>query len=88
MGKQTRFKKEAIYSLRLKEWESVQQHIKKMTAIFDELSVINDPITEEDRVVHLLASLRQILLACLLQHLKQILNLYQIWRLLLNAYCM
>ncbi len=28
-----------------------------MTEIFDGLAVIDDPITEEDRVVHLLASL-------------------------------
>ena len=46
-----------LYSLRLKEGAPVQEHIKKMTEIFDELSVIDDPITEEDRVVHLLASL-------------------------------
>ena len=46
-----------LYSLCLKEGAPVQEHIKKMTEIFDELSVIDDPITEEDRVVHLLASL-------------------------------
>ena len=28
-----------------------------MTKIFDSLSVIGDPVSEEDRVVHLLASL-------------------------------
>ena len=46
-----------LYSLRLKDGESVQKHVKEMTEIFDELAVIDDPITEEDRVVHLLASL-------------------------------
>ncbi|KAJ8030725.1 hypothetical protein HOLleu_27212 [Holothuria leucospilota] len=46
-----------LYSLRLKNGDSVQTHIKKMVEIFDGLSVNGDPITEEDRVVHLLASL-------------------------------
>jgi hypothetical protein len=46
-----------LYSLRLKDGESIQKHIKEMTEIFDGLAVIDDPITEEDRVVHLLASL-------------------------------
>ena len=46
-----------LFSLRLKNGESVQEHIKAMIEIFDGLSVIGDPISEEDRVVHLLASL-------------------------------
>lgn len=46
-----------VFSLRLKNGESVQEHIKAMTDIFDGLSVISDPVSEEDRVVHLLASL-------------------------------
>ncbi len=46
-----------LYSLRLKEGKSVQKHVKTMTEIFDGLSVIGDPVEEEDRVVHLLASL-------------------------------
>ena len=46
-----------LFSLRLKEGDSVQEHVKAMTEIFDGLSVIGDPISEEDRVVHLLASL-------------------------------
>ena len=46
-----------LYSLKLKEGESVQEHIRKMTEIFEELAVIGDPVKEEDRVVHLLASL-------------------------------
>ena len=45
-----------LYSLKLKEGESVQEHIRKMTEIFEELAVIGDPV-KEDRVVHLLASL-------------------------------
>ena len=35
----------------------MQEHIKEMTESFDELSVVGDPISKEDRVVHLLASL-------------------------------
>ena len=46
-----------LVSLRFKESDSVQQHIEAMTEIFDGLSVIVDPIPEEVRVVHLLASL-------------------------------
>ncbi len=46
-----------LFYLRLKEGESVQQHVKVMTEVCETLSVIGDPITEEDRVVHLLASL-------------------------------
>ena len=46
-----------LYSLRLREGDSVQEHIRKLTEIFDELAVIGSPVEEEDRVVHLLASL-------------------------------
>ena len=46
-----------LYSLRLKEGDSVQEHIKAMIEIFNGLSVIGDPVSDEDRVVHLLASL-------------------------------
>ena len=46
-----------LYSLKLRNKDPVQQHIKSMTEIFEELSVIGDPIEEEDHVVHLLASL-------------------------------
>ena len=45
-----------LYSLRLKGG-CVQEHIKAMTELFDALSVVGDPVPEEDRVVHLLASL-------------------------------
>ena len=43
--------------MRLRDGDSIQKHIKDMTEIFNELAAIDDPITEEDRVVHLLASL-------------------------------
>ena len=43
--------------LRLQDGKSIQDHIKEMTEIFNELAVIEAPIIEEDKVVHLLASL-------------------------------
>ena len=46
-----------LYGLKLNDCEPVQQHIKSMVEIFDELAIVGDPIEEEDRVVHLLASL-------------------------------
>ena len=46
-----------LHSLKLKEGQSVQEHIKQITEMFDELSVIGDKIENEDRVVYLLASL-------------------------------
>ena len=46
--------RQRLYSLILKEGESVQKHVKAMTEIFDGLSVIGDPVEEEDHVVLLL----------------------------------
>ena len=46
-----------LYSLKLKEGDAVQEHIRQMMEIFEELAIICDPVNEEDRVVHLLASL-------------------------------
>lgn len=46
-----------LYSLRLKNGESVQDHIKAMTEIFDGLSVIGDPVTYEDHAASLSDSL-------------------------------
>ena len=46
-----------LYYLQLKDNGSIQDHIKSMTETFNELSVVGDPISEEDHVVHLLASL-------------------------------
>ena len=46
-----------LYAMCLKEGESVQNQVKVMTEIFKALAVIGDPVSEEDRVVHLLASL-------------------------------
>ena len=46
-----------LYALKLKEGESVNAHIKAMSEIFEALAAIGDAVSEEDRVVHLLASL-------------------------------
>ena len=46
-----------LHSCSLKDGDSVQEYVKTMTEIFNELSVIGDPIPEEDHVVYLLASL-------------------------------
>ena len=35
----------------------MQEHIRKMTEVFEELAVVGDPLKEEDQVVYLLASL-------------------------------
>lgn len=40
----------------MKEEESVQEHIKSLTEVFEALSVVGDPVSEEDHV-QLLASL-------------------------------
>ena len=46
-----------LFSLRLEDGGSVQDHVKAMTEVLDELSVVDEPVKEEDRVVYLLASL-------------------------------
>ena len=46
-----------LFSLRLAEDGSVQQHIKFMNKTCDELSAIGETVSEEDKVVYLLASL-------------------------------
>ena len=46
-----------LYSLRLKDGDSVQDHVRLMTEIFNELIVVGVEMDEEDKVVHLLASL-------------------------------
>jgi hypothetical protein len=46
-----------LHALQLKEGESVQDHIKAMTELFNEMAIVGDAIDEGDRVVYLLASL-------------------------------
>ena len=48
-----------LYNLKLKDGQSMQKHVKMLTKIFDELSIIGDPLDEENQVVHLLASLSE-----------------------------
>ena len=44
-----------LHSLRLKEGDSVQDHIRQMTEIFNAFSVVEAPLSEEDRVIYLVA---------------------------------
>ena len=46
-----------MYSLKLRDGESMQDHVKAMIATFNEISVVGRAINGEDQVVHLLASL-------------------------------
>ena len=46
-----------LFSMRLAERGSVQENIKSLTEVCNELSAIGEPIKEEDRVVYHLASL-------------------------------
>ena len=46
-----------LHSMKLKEGNSAQAHVKEMTELFDFLSVAGETVSEEDRVVYLLASL-------------------------------
>ena len=46
-----------LHSLRLRDGQKVQDHMKSITEIFDGLAVLGDDISNEDRVVYLLASL-------------------------------
>jgi hypothetical protein len=46
-----------LHSLKLKDGDSVQSHIKEMTEVFNELAVVGENIGDDDRVVYLLASL-------------------------------
>ena len=48
-----------LHNLKLKDGQSMQKHVKALTEIFDELSIIGDPLDEENQVVHLLASLSE-----------------------------
>lgn len=45
------------FFLTAEKWWVMQEHIKAMTTTFDGLLWIGDPVSEEDHVVHLLASL-------------------------------
>ena len=46
-----------LHSTKMKDGESVEEHIKVMTELFNGLAVLGDVINEEDKVIYLLASL-------------------------------
>ena len=50
------FRKKLI-TLKLKEGGSMNAHVKEITETFESLSIVDAPVSEEDRVVYLLASL-------------------------------
>ena len=49
--------KTRLSRMKLKDSQTASDHIKSMTEIFQELSIIGQPMEEEDRVVQLLTSL-------------------------------
>ena len=46
-----------LHTLQLKDRESVQDHIKTLTDLFNELTTVGNVINEEDGIVYPLASL-------------------------------
>ena len=46
-----------LHSMLLKDGQNVQEHVKNMIELFNELAIVGDNISDEDRVVYLLASL-------------------------------
>lgn len=46
-----------LHSVRLRQGESVQKHIKVLTEVFNELAIIGAPMDAEDQVIHLLSNL-------------------------------
>ena len=49
--------KRKLFAMRLEKGGDVQSHVKRLTETLDELSVVDEPVKEDDRVVYLLASL-------------------------------
>ena len=46
-----------LFTMKLGDSGSMRDYVKKMTEIFDELAVVAEPVSDEDKVVHLLAGL-------------------------------
>ena len=46
-----------LYDRKPKKGEPIQEHVKGVIELFDELAIIGHPVEEEERVVHLLTSL-------------------------------
>ena len=57
MGNKAGLTPQTALALRLNDGDSVREHITIMTELFDALSVAGETVSEEDRVVYLLASL-------------------------------
>ena len=72
-----------LHSLCLKVSENIQDHIKAITEIFNELAVIGDNIEDKDKVVYLLAGFLNRMI-CWSQQWKPI-QIYQTWKLSLNV---
>ena len=47
-----------LHSVRMKEGDSVQRHIREMTEIFNALSAMDTPMSEEDHVICLLSAIK------------------------------
>ena len=56
--KQVATTEKTLCTIKLKEGESVNAHIKAMSEIFEVLAAIGDAVSEEDRIFHLLAITR------------------------------
>lgn len=50
-------RRKKLHSLKLADGESVQEHLKQLTELMDELAIIDTPVKAEDRVMYLLESL-------------------------------
>ena len=50
-----------LHSLRLKEGNSIQGHIKQMTEIFNALSGMEASLLEDDKIIYILASFSQLI---------------------------
>lgn len=48
--------KKKLYSMKLKHGESLQDHLKAFIEIYEELTIVGEAMNDEDRVIHLLAS--------------------------------
>ena len=46
-----------LFTMKLSDSGSMREYIKRMTEAFDELAVVADPVSDEDKVVYLLAGL-------------------------------
>ena len=46
-----------LFTMRLSDSGSMREYIKKITETFDELAVVAEPVSDEDKVVYLLAGL-------------------------------